>query len=295
MVGDDPLRGRTLGGRGRHLADAVELGEDGSEDLGFVAALFALEDRGDAFEAHPGIDVFAGKELVFALGVLVVLHENVVPDFDPALVGGVKDRGRLAAAGPVEHLGVRAAGAGLAGGAPPVVFFAKLGDAFGGDAERIPELPREVVKGGVLVAREDRHRQHFERDIEVVRPGQEFEAEADRVFLEVVAERPVAEHFKKGQMHRVADFVDIAGADALLAVGQPGAEGMRRALEIRHQGVHPGGGKQTRRVVVRDQRRAFDLFVAFGDEKVEVFPANFYSFHIQRNAFVIGFSDFSSL
>ena len=80
-------------------------------------------------------------------------------------------------------------------------------------------------------------------------------------------------------MDGVADFVDVAGADALLVIGEPRPRGVRRALQIRHQRVHPGGGEKAGGVVVRDQRRTLDLNVSLPDKKLDVFAAQFLGFH----------------
>ena len=45
--------------------------------------MLALEDGGDAFEAHAGIDAEGrGRGVPGAGGVFVELHEDEVPDFD---------------------------------------------------------------------------------------------------------------------------------------------------------------------------------------------------------------------
>ena len=51
--------------------------------------------------------------------------------------------------------------------------------------------------------------------------GQQTPREADRVLLEVVAERPVAEHLEERAVtRRLADLFDVVRADALLVVGR---------------------------------------------------------------------------
>ena len=63
--------------------------------------------------------------------------------------------------------------------------------------------------------------------------GQQFPAPRDALSLEVVAERPVAEHLEEGVVVGVlADIFEVvvlaAGADALLAVGGTLESGDRR-------------------------------------------------------------------
>ena len=262
-----------------HLARGDAVGEDegrGAEvvrDDPLRRTAGALQNGGDPFESHAGIDVALGERFILAFGSLVVLHEDVVPDLNPALVGRIELFRRRQFAGPVEHFGIRTAGTGNAGGTPPVVFFAEFGDPFGRDAEGVPEFPGGFVEGGVLVTGEDTHREPFDRDVEVLLAGQEFETEMDRLLLEVVAERPVAEHFEEGEVDGVADLVDVAGADALLKVGEPFPGGMFRPLEIGDEGVHSGGGEEAGRIVFRNHRSALNLLMALRLEELDVFTA----------------------
>jgi hypothetical protein len=79
--------------------------------------------------------------------------------------------------------------------------------------------------------------------------GQQLPRVADRAFLEVVAERPVAEHLEERAVPRgLADLFDVVGADALLVVG--GARVGRRhvAGQVGNEGHHPGDDEQQRRV-----------------------------------------------
>lgn len=69
------------------------------------------------------------------------------------------------------------------------------------------------------------------------------------VFLEVVTERPSAQHFKKRAVRRIADFFDIARADADLHVGQTVARRVFFAEKVRYEGVHARRREQYRRIV----------------------------------------------
>ena len=53
-------------------------------------------------------------------------------------------------------------------------------------------------------------------------------------------------------MAHVAHVVDVAGADALLHVGEAVARGVLLAQQVGHQGVHAGGGEQHGGVVLRN-------------------------------------------
>ena len=75
--------------------------------------------------------------------------------------------------------------------------------------------------------------------------------------LEVVAEGEVAEHLKIGAVARgLADILDIAGADALLAGADPVAGRLLLTLEVGLHRRHAGVYEQQARVVLRDERKA---------------------------------------
>ena len=110
--------------RFRIAAQLLDFREDTREQLRLVGAADALHEGRHAFDAHAGIDVRMLQRDKLAVSRLVVLHEDVVPDFDPfaAAAGGAAVRAAVRAVQRDEHFRVGAAGACLAGGAPPVVF-----------------------------------------------------------------------------------------------------------------------------------------------------------------------------
>ena len=112
----------------------------------------------------------------------------------------------------------------------------------------------------------------------------------DRLLLEVVAERPVAEHFEEGEVDGVADLVDVAGADALLKVGQPFPGGMFRPLEIGDEGVHSGGGEEAGRIVFRNHRSALNLLMALRLEELDVFTTDVSFFHGEFSSIFLCFA-----
>jgi len=80
-------------------------------------------------------------------------------------------------------------------------------------------------------------------------------------------------------MDGVADFIDVAGPDALLIIGQSLARRMFGPEQIGNQGVHSGRRKETGRVVFGNQRRAFDFRMAPALEKFDVSATDFRCFH----------------
>jgi hypothetical protein len=55
-----------------------------------------LQDRGQALQAHAGVDAGRGQLLHAAVGLHVELHEHVVPDLDEAVAVFVGLPGRAA-------------------------------------------------------------------------------------------------------------------------------------------------------------------------------------------------------
>ena len=126
------------------------------------------------------------------------------------------------------------------------------------DAHLAPQVGRLLIARAVLVAGEHGEGEAVLVDAQPFRAGQKLPAPGDGFLLEVIAQRPVAQHFKEGEVAGVAHVVDVAGADALLHIRQPRAHGVLRAQQIGDQRVHAGGGEQNRGVVFRDQRSAGD-------------------------------------
>ena len=81
-------------------------------------------------------------------------------------------------------------------------------------------------------------------------------------------------------MGRIANLVDIAGADALLHVGQSGASRMLAAQQVRNQRVHARGGEQHGRVILRNDGGAGDHGVALALEEVQPHGAQFAGGHL---------------
>ena len=126
------------------------------------------------------------------------------------------------------------------------------------------------VPRGVLVAFKACEIQPVLVDAKPLFIGQEFPGECDGLLLEIIAQRPVAEHFEKRAVRVVAHFVDVAGAHAFLHVRKARACGMLFAHEIGHERVHACRGEKHGRVVLRDQRGRGDHRVPAFTEKAEI-------------------------
>ena len=134
--------------------DAAEFAgalDDRADQVGFVVRKLALQDGGDAFEAHAGVDGRAGQRRHGARRVAVELHEDEVPDFDEASAAVERELFVFAAG----FGGFRAeivvdfrAGSARAGVAhlPEVVFLVEAEDAVFRDArDLLPEALGFVV------------------------------------------------------------------------------------------------------------------------------------------------------
>ena len=219
-----------------------------------------LADAGQALQAHAGVNVLLCQLGIVALSVVVKLGEDDVPDLDIAVAVAADGAARLAAAllraAVVVDLGAGAAGAGAV--LPEVVLLAELEDAVLRDADHLmPDAEGLLVGGRGLVAGENGGVEPVWVQADPLRAGQELPGKRDGLGLEVVAKGEVAQHLKIGAVAGgVADVLDVAGADALLAGGHPAAGRHLLAGEPRLHRRHAGVNEQQRGVVLRDEGEA---------------------------------------
>ena len=126
------------------------------------------------------------------------------------------------------------------------------------------------VARGVFVSFEAGEIQPVLIDPEPLFIRQEFPGVSDGILLEVIAERPVAEHFEKRAVGAVAHFVDVAGAHAFLHINQAAACRVRFAHQVRHKRMHTRRGKEHGGVVFRNQRGRGDHGMPAFTEKPEI-------------------------
>ena len=228
----------------------------GFEQVGFINRFVSVQNAKHTFKPHSLVDVLLFKRREGAVGVFEVLHKDVVADFDvlAAVARGRTFVGAFGFSRVDEHFGVGTARTGNAGGPPPVVFFRKEENAVFGDAHLFPEFRAFVVAGAVFVALENGNREFVFVEFKMIQ--QEVVRAGNCIFLKVITERPSAQHFKKRAVRRIADFFDIARADADLHVGQTVARGVFFAEKVRYEGVHARRREQYRRIVFGDKRRA---------------------------------------
>ena len=124
---------------------------------------------------------------------------------------------------------------------------------------------------GVVVVDIDGDQKAIDRQREIL--GDQLPRQLDRAFLEIIAEREVAEHLKERVMPRgVADIVEIvvlaAGAHAFLRRHRAVVRALFKAgedvLELHHAGI----GEHQRRVVARHERRRRHGLMTVTDEEI---------------------------
>ena len=168
-----------------------------------------------------------------------------------------------------EHFGIRAAGAGQPGRAPPVVLLGQVEDALGRHAAAAPQVVALGVPRGMLVPFEHAEGQAVGVDAQPLGRGEELPAPGNHFLFEIVPQAPVAQHLKEGKVAGVAHVVNVAGANALLHVDQPLPGRVLLPHQVGHQRVHARGGKQHRRVILGDDRGRGDDGVPLGHKKLK--------------------------
>ena len=278
VVGDDAQRHVFLAALAvARAGDLRDLVRDVHDRVDVEERINVLAHNGQALKTHAGVDVLLLELGVVVVAVVVELGEDDVPDLHIAVAVAADGAAGLAAAVLFAAVVVNfRAGAARTGAVlPEVVLLAELEDAVLGDTDLlVPDAERLVVGGRGLVAGENRGIQAVRVEADPLGARQEFPRPVDGLGLEIVAEREVAEHFKVRAVARgVADVLDVAGADALLAGGHAVARGLLLAGEERLHRRHTGVDEQQRRVVLRDQGKAGQAQMAFCLKKVqEHFP-----------------------
>ena len=245
-----------LGELGRAVQDLP-----GGVDL--VNVVDALQDGRHPLQAHPGVDVAERQRAgdvevgLAAHRAELVLHEDQVPDLQVAVL--VRFRAALLAvvqAPVVVDLRARAARARDTH-APVVVGQAATLDPVLGDLDHIPP---DRVRLLVVVQHGGPEPVLGEAEPAVMLgPGQQLPGVRDRHVLEVVAERPVAEHLEeRGVPAGPADFLDVEGPHALLHVRRAPERRGLLAEQVRLERLHPGDDEQHRGIVGHQAGRGHD-------------------------------------
>ena len=244
----------------------------GGVDL--VQVVDALQDRRHPLQAHPGVDVLGRQRALDVEVVLgpdlaqLVLHEDQVPDLEePVLVCLGAAVAAVVGAAVVVDLRARAAGAWHAHVPVVVGKPAGLDPAF----RQADLVPPDRVR--LLVAEQDRGPQLVLGEAEpAVRlgPGQQLPGVGDRPLLEVITERPVAQHLEERRMPGgLPDLFDVQRAHALLHVRHPPVRRRPLAEQVRLERLHARDDEQHRGIVGYQGGRGHDgvsLLLEIGKE-----------------------------
>src|SRR3989338_3899896 len=106
---------------------------------------------------------------------------------------------------------------------------------------------------------------------------EKFKAHRDRALFEVIAETPVAEHFKHRQVRAISHVIDVLRADAPLHVTETLSRRMRFPENIRHERVHARGREENGRIILRNQRCTWDNRMTVFFKEIEIGLPNFIS------------------
>ena len=121
---------------------------------------------------------------------------------------------------------------------PPVIACRQIGNSALRHSVFFPIRRGILVARRISVACKDRNRKHTRVKSEPFGSRQKFITKCNRFLFKIIAERPVAEHFKTRQMTCVSYFVNIAGADTFLIVSKARSRRMRFAEQVRYQRMH---------------------------------------------------------
>ena len=249
----------------------------GRKQVGVVVRVDARHHRRDALEAGAGVDRRLGQRRRAGRGALE-LHEDEVPDLEIApRVGPLVPRDLRLIRTPVDvDLAARAAGAGLAH-RPEIVLLAAAHDPIG----RQTRDPPPEIEGLVVLLEHGGEQMRLRQSPDA---RHQVPAPLDRLFLEVVAEREVAEHLEEGVVARagpdVLEVVVLArDAQALLHRHRPAEVGLRGAGEVVLELDHAGVGEQQRGIPVGHQRRAGQGAVAALREEIHETPPDVGALH----------------
>ncbi len=219
-----------------------------------------LAHAGQPLQAHAGVDVLLLQLGVVVVPVVVELGEHHVPHLNIAVAVTAHGAPGLAAAvllpPVVVDLGAGAAGAGAV--LPEIVLLAEFEDPAGGNADLlVPDAERFVVGGGGLVPGEHGGVQAAGVQPHPLGGGQKLPGPVDGLLFEVVAKGEIAQHLEIGAVAvGVADVLNVPGADALLAGGDPVAGRLLLPGEEGLHGSHARVDEQQGRVVLGDQGEA---------------------------------------
>ncbi len=266
MIGKNPQRHELLE-RGCRRIDTGQFSSrplQREEFVGVPDRIHTLQHRHRALEAHPGIDGRFGKGHFRAVGLLVELHEDEVPNLDESILVAVFGATVVTELGALVPEDLRTWPTRTDVAHLPVVVLVEALNALGRNADMVfPDL------GSLVVAEMDGDPQSVLVEPEDI--GDEFPCPRTRLMLEVVTETEVPHHFEEREMpFRAADLVEVVvlatGSHTLLNGDGALVVGGLLAGEIGLERHHPRHGEQQRRIVRNQRRRRLMVVLAFDEE-----------------------------
>ena len=261
--------------------DAAELGgalHERHEQIRVVVGDFALEDGGDALEAHAGIHARLRERAEFSFGIAVKLHEHQIPNLNvaPAVTAKITvfvTFVRCDWPHVVMDFAAWTARTGVAHG-PKIVLRPKFVNSMFLYPYVHPLLVSFCVAGYFVFATENRYVYPVFRNREPFRRRDQLPCKGDGFLLEIVAEGKIAQHLEEsvvafGEPDVFEVVVLAAGADAFLATGGALVVALLQAEEDVLELIHAGVGEEQRGVANRDERRAAHDPVIFLLEEVQ--------------------------
>ena len=259
------------------------------EHIGIVIALLALHYHTEPFKPHTGIDMTVRKLFQGTVGLAVVLHEDEIPYLDDLRMVAVHQlpsgfRGTLFVRTQVEmNLAAGTAGPRIAHLPEIILFIAAQNPLFG--KETFPIRIRLAVERHTVLLASFEYRRIEPVFGQPVHLRQQPPRPLDSLFLEIVAERPVAEHLEHGVMigimpHFIEVVVLARYAKTLLRIRHTGVFGRAVAEENILELVHAGVGEHQRRVVLYDHRCRRHDGMLLASEKIQKglpYPVRFHS------------------
>ena len=189
--------------------------------IDLVDVVDALEQDRHPLQAHAGVNI-ARRQRTLNVEVdlaphraELVLHEHQVPDLEVTVLVDL-GAASLAVLGAAVEVDLRARSAGSGDPHVPVIVgqSAPLDPALRNADLVPPDRERLVVPG---VDRRPELALSKPEPAVGLRPGQQFPGERNRLLLEVIAEREVAEHLEERRVPGgLADLIDVRRPDALL-------------------------------------------------------------------------------
>ncbi len=187
----------------RHIMRTIRIGiggigrcfDQGAHQIDVIVVVLALKDSGNSFQTHAGINRRLGQINAIAICHLFILHEDEVPDFNETVavfVGTARRATPDVIAMVKEDFRTRTTRTGIAH-RPEVIGGRNTDDAVIRQTANL--FPKTM--GFVIGVINRDQKLVFGKTIFL---GDQVPGEFNRVFLEIIAKREVAEHFKEGVM-----------------------------------------------------------------------------------------------